>query len=71
MRKAEIASRLARQAGVTKAEAADELDRVVHQILSKLRQGKTAPFPGLGKFTPGPHGSYRFEEEKNTHHGRK
>ena len=54
MRKPEIAKRLARQSGVSNAEAADQLDRVVHQILSKLRKGKTAPFPGLGQFTPGP-----------------
>ena len=64
MRKAEIAKRLARQSGVTKAEAADELDRVVHQILSKLRRGEAAPLPGLGRFTPGPEGSCRFESEK-------
>ena len=71
MRKPEIAKRLARQSGVTPAEAADQLDRVVHQILSKLRKGEEAPFPGLGRFTPGPAGSYRFEEEKRRKHGRK
>jgi nucleoid DNA-binding protein len=64
MRKPEIAKRLARQAGVSNAEAADQLDRVVHDILSKLRKGKTAAFPGLGQFTPGPKGSYRFKKEK-------
>jgi nucleoid DNA-binding protein len=71
MRKPEIAKRLARQAGVSHAEAADQLDRVVHQILSKLRKGKPAPFPGLGRFTPGPNGSYRFKKEKLAGHGRK
>jgi nucleoid DNA-binding protein len=71
MRKPEIAKRLARQSGVSNAEAADQLDRVVHQILSKLRKGKTAPFPGLGQFTPGPKGSYQFKKEKPTGHGRK
>jgi nucleoid DNA-binding protein len=71
MRKPEIAKRLARQSGVTNAEAADQLDRVVHQILSKLRKGKTAPLPGLGRFTPGPAGSYLFENEKRGGHGRK
>ena len=71
MRKPEIAKRLARQAGVSNAEAADQLDRVVHQILSKLRKGKPAPFPGLGQFTPGPKGSFQFEKEKPGGHGRK
>jgi nucleoid DNA-binding protein len=71
MRKPEIAKRLARQSGVSNAEAADQLDRVVHQILSKLRKGKTAPFPGLGQFTPGPKGSYQFKKEKPAGHGRK
>jgi nucleoid DNA-binding protein len=64
MRKPEIAKRLARQWGVSNAEAADQLDRVVHQILSKLRKGKTAPFPGLGQFTPGANGAYEFKKEK-------
>jgi nucleoid DNA-binding protein len=63
MKKPEIAKRLARQAGVSNAEAADQLDRVVHQILAKLRKGKVAPLPGLGQFTPGPKGSFRFKPE--------
>jgi len=71
MKKPEIAKRLARQAGVSNAEAADQLDRVVHQILSKLRRGKTAPLPGLGRFTPGPKGAFQFEKEKPRGPGRK
>ena len=71
MKKPEIAKRLARQSGVSSAEAADQLDRVVNQILSKLRQGKPAPFPGLGQFTIGPKGSYQFQKEKPAGHGRK
>jgi nucleoid DNA-binding protein len=64
MRKPEIAKRLAKQSGVSNAEAADRLDRVVHEILSKLRKGKAAPFPGLGQFTPGPKGAFRFTKEQ-------
>lgn len=52
MKKSEFAKRLARQSGVSPAEAADQLDRVVHQILSNLRRGQSASLPGLGKFTP-------------------
>jgi len=51
MKKPEIASRMARRSGVTKAEAADQLDRVVHRILWNLKKGQPAPLPGLGKFT--------------------
>lgn len=81
MRKPEIAKRLARQTGVSSAEAADRLDRAVHQILSKLREGKPAPFPGLGQFTLGPKGSLQFKpmaaksvaakKEKPAGHGNK
>jgi len=63
MKKPDIAKRLARHAGVTQAEAADRLDRIVHEILANLRQGKDTPFPGLGRFTPGPEGQARFEAE--------
>jgi nucleoid DNA-binding protein len=71
MKKPELAKRLARQAGVSKAEAADQLDRVVHQILSKLRRGQAAPLPGLGWFKPGPQGAFQFEKNKRSGHGRK
>jgi nucleoid DNA-binding protein len=63
MKKPEVAKRLARQVGVSNAEAADQLDHVVNQILKKLRKGQAAPFPGLGRFTLGPKG-VRFEKEK-------
>lgn len=63
MKKPEIAKRLARQSGVSPAEAADRLDHVVQQILAELRKGKEAPLPGLGKFTVGPDGKVAFERE--------
>jgi nucleoid DNA-binding protein len=64
MKKPEIAKRLARQAGVSNAEAADQLDRVVNQILAKLRKGEPARLPGLGRFTPGAKGAVQFEKER-------
>lgn len=64
MKKIDIARRLARESGVTRAEAADRVDRVVHQILSNLRRGRAAKLPGLGAFTPSPEGA-RFEREDN------
>ena len=63
MRMPDIAKKLARRAGVTPAEGADRLDRVVHQILSNLRKGKPAALPGLGRFTHGADGRIAFERE--------
>ena len=63
MKKAEIAQRLARQTHVSKAAAADEVDRVVNEILSRLRRGEEARLPGLGTFTPGQRPVFRFDED--------
>jgi len=61
MRKAELAGRLAKQTRVSKAEAADQLDHVVSQIIANLKKGESAQLPGLGKFTPGAKWSFAFE----------
>lgn len=63
MKKPELAKRMARRSGVSEAEAADRLDRVVYQILEKLRRGQEAPLPGLGKFRVGQDGKISFEQE--------
>ena len=63
MKKPDIAKRMARQTGLSQAEAADRLDHLVHQILRNLRQGKTASLPGLGKFRPRPDGKVAFERQ--------
>jgi nucleoid DNA-binding protein len=65
MKKPDIAKRLASRAGVSRAEAADHLDRVVQQILSSLRHGKQASLPGLGTFVSGPDGTIHFERDDN------
>jgi nucleoid DNA-binding protein len=46
MRKHEIANRLARAAHVSKSEAADRIDAIVHQIVKNLRRGDE---PGSGE----------------------
>jgi hypothetical protein len=61
MKKDELAAKLAKQERLTHAAAADQLDRVVHEILSKLRRGEPAPLPGLGKFVPGVEPAFEFE----------
>ena len=63
MKKLEIIRQWARESGVSRAEAADRLDRVVCQILGQLRQGREAPLPGIGKLRLGRDGKPRFEAE--------
>ena len=63
MKKPDIAKRMARQAGVSPAEAADRLDSAVRQILKDLRNSGESTFPGLGRFRHGPDGKVVFEPE--------
>jgi len=69
MKKSDIARRIARESGVSRAEAADRLDRAVHDILRNLRKGRRSPLPGLGKFSPGPAGEVLFEREGEPRRG--
>jgi nucleoid DNA-binding protein len=64
MKKPDIAKRMARRSGVSQAEAADELDRLVGEILSDLRAGKDASLPGLGKFVQTTDGRLAFLKEE-------
>jgi len=66
MKTPEIALKLARQTGITKAEAADQLDRVVSSILARLRRGEPAELPGLGSFRLIEGGRIRFEQEERS-----
>jgi nucleoid DNA-binding protein len=47
--------------GLPRPAAADQLDRMVHQIVSRLKEGKPVNLPGLGRFNPGPRPSFEFE----------
>jgi nucleoid DNA-binding protein len=67
MKMPDIARSMARRAGVTHAEGADRLDRVVHQILSNLRKGRPAALPGLGRFTSDAGRRILFEREGRRH----
>lgn len=69
MDKDDLASRLARRTRSSKAAAADEVDRVVHQILAKLRRGERAPLPGLGTFLPGQKPGFEFEAKNDPPEG--
>lgn len=59
MKRNELARRLAQQKGLAPADAADQLDTIVHDILTGLRQGRRVSLPGLGTFLP--RGQFRFE----------
>jgi hypothetical protein len=62
MKKDELARRLARDAGISTAAAADQLDEVLSGILRRIRQGQSASLPGLGTFLPGLSPEFYFEE---------
>jgi nucleoid DNA-binding protein len=62
MRKPEIVESMARRAGVSPGEAADRLDRMVHDILVRLRRRGQARLGELGTFTVGDDGAIRFEK---------
>lgn len=61
MKKNDLAQRLARDTNVSKAAAADELSRVVHDIVKSLRRGIAVRLPGLGTFTPGKRPDFHFD----------
>jgi nucleoid DNA-binding protein len=63
MKKQDIAKRIARQSGVSNGQAADRVDRVVHQILADLRKGRKTSLPGLGTFSRDGNGLDLFERE--------
>jgi len=61
MKKTDFAKFLARRSRVTTAAAADQLDRMIHDILTQLRKGKPVSLPGLGKFTPAGKAGFEFQ----------
>jgi nucleoid DNA-binding protein len=61
MTKEQLARRLAKESRITTAAAADQLDRVMHDILKRVRSGQSASFPGLGTFRPDRKSGFQFE----------
>lgn len=51
--KADLARLLAERSDTTPAVAADELDAIIFAVLKKLKEGKPAAFPGLGRIASG------------------
>jgi hypothetical protein len=68
VKKQELAKGLAAESGLTEAEAADRLDGVVHEIVTKLKKGRPAALPGLGCFSKGRDGVVSFVRERGRRH---
>jgi len=63
MKKQDLAARLARKARLSRAAAADRLDRFIHEIIAELKRGNPVSLPGLGTFTPGRTLNFRSEPQ--------
>jgi nucleoid DNA-binding protein len=61
MKKEQLARQLAKESGITPAAAADQVDRIVTDILKRVRKGRSASLPGLGTFRPGRNEEVRFD----------
>jgi nucleoid DNA-binding protein len=61
MKTSEFTKRLAKKSKLSQAAAADQLDRVVNEILHRVRKGQPASLPGLGTFSLGQEGDSGFE----------
>jgi nucleoid DNA-binding protein len=49
MKRKELAGVLAREHGLTRAAARDQVDELVHKILKSLRKGEPVVLPGVGR----------------------
>lgn len=49
-----VIRQLAKKSSVSPAEAADQIDKFIHDVRRKLKRGETASVPGIGKLSPGP-----------------
>ncbi len=55
-----MARQLARDTGVSRGEAADQIDRLVTDVLKQLRSGHSADLPGFGQFAVNETGQIEF-----------
>ncbi len=63
MKKSDLARDVARRRGLKTGDAADQMDRVVNQIIRTLKAGRPARLPGLGTINPGKR--WTFKQERN------
>jgi len=61
MKKEQLARRLAKESHLSQGAAADEVDRILNNLLQRVRKGQPASLPGLGTFRPGGDRDFQFE----------
>ena len=61
-----IVRQMAKETHSVPAKAADQLDKVLHDVLQRLRDGKPARLPGFGRFLPGPEVKFEVERQNDT-----
>jgi len=71
MKKEQVARQLAKESRISTAAAADQVDRVVTEMLKRIRKGQNVSFPGLGTFGAGPKQDFEFESTLNAGHAAK
>ncbi len=71
MKKQDIAERLARKAKVTPADAADRLDKLIHDVLAELKRGHPVALPGIGTLSRGDRQDLRLDQTKPIPGGRR
>jgi nucleoid DNA-binding protein len=64
MKKSDLARDVARRRGLKTGDAADQMDRVVNQIIRTLKAGRPARLPGLGTITPGKKWTFKQERDE-------
>jgi nucleoid DNA-binding protein len=64
MNKRDLTDLIAKRSKIKKSKAAEQVSRMVHEIISTLRAGQPATLPGLGHFEPGPTPKFRFEQRE-------
>ncbi len=64
MKKSDLAKDVAKRNGVNPGDAADQMDRVVTDIIRTLKGGQPARLPGLGTITPGKRWTFRPERHE-------
>lgn len=52
VKRKQIARALARQKRLAEPAARDQVDKLVHKMLKKLRKGQPVQIPGIGRLTP-------------------
>ncbi len=61
MKKEQLARQLAKESRISTAAAADQLDRIMNDILRRVRKGESASLPGLGTFESGREIDFQFD----------